>query len=190
MDQLARLGRLASEPPSKLVAAPRAVIYATFRRKILSSHSCIEIRFQAICLSERMPEAFPANERPDNSQSGMIPKMTESLVQLCEPSQSHGIRTHRALKAECGHCKREVAWSWKPPTKTHATDAMRDAQISEQNYQVVSLRLTNTGYLEEVRRLVEQFDALMKQADDNVWSVRRGRGRSYREDSEDSDLPF
>jgi hypothetical protein len=28
---------------------------------------------------------------------------------------------HRALKAECGHCKRQVAWSWKPPLKTPTT---------------------------------------------------------------------
>ena len=25
---------------------------------------------------------------------------------------------HRALKAECRHCKRQVAWSWKPPAET------------------------------------------------------------------------
>ena len=48
---------------------------------------------------------------------------------------------------------------------------MRDAQISEQGYQVVSLRPTSAIYLEEVKRLVERFDALMKQADDDVWSV-------------------
>ena len=69
-----------------------------------------------------------------------------------------------------------------------AADAMRDAQISEQNYRVVSLRPTNTGYLEEVRRLVEQFDAMMKQADDNVWSVAADAVVARTE--EDIDLPF
>ena len=49
-----------------------AVIYAAFRRQILSSHSCIEIRLQADCPFERMREALPANKRSDNSQSGMI----------------------------------------------------------------------------------------------------------------------
>src|SRR5262249_3078922 len=28
---------------------------------------------------------------------------------------------HRVLKAECGHCKRQVAWSWKPPRETPTT---------------------------------------------------------------------
>ena len=52
-----------------------------------------------------------------------------------------------------------------------ADDAMRDAQISEQNYQVISLRPKNGGYLEALRRLVEHFDALMMQADDDIRSV-------------------
>ena len=36
-----------------------AVIYATFRRKTLSSHSCIEIRLQTDCPFERMRKALP-----------------------------------------------------------------------------------------------------------------------------------
>ena len=71
-----------------------------------------------------------------------------------------------------------------------ADDAMRDAQIAEQNYHVVSLRPKNTGYLEEVRRLVEQFDALMKQADDDVWSVVTEAVVARTEDEVDSDVPF
>jgi len=52
-----------------------------------------------------------------------------------------------------------------------ASDSIRDAQIAEHNYDVVSLRPQNTGYLEEVRRLVERFDAMMTIAEDDVWSV-------------------
>lgn len=69
-----------------------------------------------------------------------------------------------------------------------ADDAARDAQVAEHNYEVISLRPSNTGYLEEVRRLVERFEALMQQAEDSVWSVATEVevGRTQ----EDYDVPF
>jgi hypothetical protein len=53
---------------------------------------------------------------------------------------------------------------------------------------IAHLKRNVGGYLEEVRRLVEQFDALMKQADDDVWSVAAEAVVARTE--EDSDLPF
>jgi hypothetical protein len=50
-------------------------------------------------------------------------------------------------------------------------DAARDAQIAEYNYDVISLRPKNVGYREEVRRLVEGFESLMAQAEEDAWSV-------------------
>jgi hypothetical protein len=68
------------------------------------------------------------------------------------------------------------------------TDQARDAQIAEHNYEVISLRPQSSGYLEEVRRLVERFDALMRIADDDHWQVAVDAEISRTE--EDLELPF
>lgn len=67
-------------------------------------------------------------------------------------------------------------------------DSARDAQIAEHNYDVVSLRPSNTGYLEAVRRLVERFEAFMAQADEDTWSVAIDVDVARTE--EDVDIPF
>jgi hypothetical protein len=67
-------------------------------------------------------------------------------------------------------------------------DSARDAQISEHNYDVISLRPSNAGYLEEVRRLVEQFEAFMAQAEEDVWSVAIDAAVAGTEP--DYDIPF
>jgi hypothetical protein len=84
-----------------------------------------------------------------------------------------------AIQLDASHTKEQAA-----------DDAMRDAQIAEQGYQVVPLRPKNTGYLEAVRRLVERFDALMKQADDDVWSVAAEAVVARTEDEVGADVPF
>ena len=68
------------------------------------------------------------------------------------------------------------------------TDLVRDAQIAEHNYDVVSLRPGNSGYLEEVRRLVERFEALMAQSDEDAWSVAVDAEVARTE--QDDDIPF
>ncbi|MBM4030106.1 MAG: hypothetical protein FJ280_32610 [Planctomycetes bacterium] len=51
------------------------------------------------------------------------------------------------------------------------SDARRDAYVTEQNYAVASLRPLASGYLEEVRRLVEQFEVIMNSAEDDSWEL-------------------
>jgi hypothetical protein len=41
----------------------------------------------------------------------------------------------------------------------------------EQGYQVQSIRPTQSGYFEEVRRLVEMFEEWMKLAEEQPWEV-------------------
>jgi hypothetical protein len=50
-------------------------------------------------------------------------------------------------------------------------DWVRDQYIQENNYEVLSLRPNEKGYLEEVRRLVEQFEKWMTVADTDPWQV-------------------
>jgi hypothetical protein len=65
-------------------------------------------------------------------------------------------------------------------------DSVRDAQISEHNYEVISLRPANKEYFEDVRRIVEQFDALMTTADKGSGSVAINAEVSRTE----ADIPF
>jgi hypothetical protein len=43
--------------------------------------------------------------------------------------------------------------------------------VVEQGYQVQSIRPTQSGYFEEVRRLVEMFEEWMKLAEEQPWEV-------------------
>jgi hypothetical protein len=68
-------------------------------------------------------------------------------------------------------------------------DARRDEFVREQNYEVIPLRPTQTGYLEEVRRIAEQFEAWMTLADSNPWEVVV-EATVVRFEQADDDLPF
>lgn len=50
-------------------------------------------------------------------------------------------------------------------------DHLRDTYIAENKYESIALKPTNSSYFEEVRGLVERFDAWMRVADEDVWSV-------------------
>jgi hypothetical protein len=54
---------------------------------------------------------------------------------------------------------------------------------------VIALKPTNTGYLEEVRTLVEKIDGWMRVAEDDAWSVAFEVQVAQYEDVTD-DLPF
>jgi len=57
-------------------------------------------------------------------------------------------------------------------TEVHqANDTARDQYVSEQNYEVLSLRPNERGYLEEVRSLIETIEEWMTLAEANPWQV-------------------
>jgi hypothetical protein len=51
------------------------------------------------------------------------------------------------------------------------SDKQRDAYVVEQGYEVVSFRPSRSGYLEEVRRLVERFENWMNIWEDDAFEV-------------------
>jgi len=51
------------------------------------------------------------------------------------------------------------------------SDSVRDEYVREHKYDVVSLRPEQTGYFEEVRKLVEEFESWMSLADTDPWSI-------------------
>jgi hypothetical protein len=50
-------------------------------------------------------------------------------------------------------------------------DDLRDAEISYHGYEVVSLKPESPGYYEEVKKLVEQIELDMSQAETDRWKV-------------------
>ena len=50
-------------------------------------------------------------------------------------------------------------------------DAARDDYVREHKFEIMSLRPNEKGYLEEVRRLVEQLESWMALAETNSWQV-------------------
>ncbi len=57
------------------------------------------------------------------------------------------------------------------PEELAASDALRDEYVRGQKYEVLSLRPSESGYLEEVRSLVEQIDRLMALSDVDPWQT-------------------
>jgi hypothetical protein len=57
------------------------------------------------------------------------------------------------------------------PQESAAADAARDDYVRSQNYEVLSLRPKQAGYLEEVRNLVEQIDSWMALGNTDPWAV-------------------
>lgn len=69
-------------------------------------------------------------------------------------------------------------------------DLNRDAYIEEHNYEVILLKPTNSGYLEEVRTLVEKIDSWMRIADEDIWSVAYEVEVARHVEGIDDDMPF
>jgi hypothetical protein len=57
------------------------------------------------------------------------------------------------------------------PEESAEADAARDDYVRSQNYEVLSLRPKQTGYIEEVRNVVEQIDASMALGNTDPWKV-------------------
>jgi len=57
------------------------------------------------------------------------------------------------------------------PQSQGESDQLRDAEIAVHGYEVISLRPEGRGYLEEVKRLVEQVERDMRVADADGWKV-------------------
>lgn len=72
------------------------------------------------------------------------------------------------------------------------SDNQRDAYVSEQGYEVLSIRPTRSGYLEEVRRLVEMFENWMNRWEEDDWAVmiEAEVTRSEELESSPDDIPF
>ncbi len=72
------------------------------------------------------------------------------------------------------------------------SDEQRDAYIAEQGYEVQPIRQTRSGYLEEVKRLVESFENLMNLCEENRWSVaiETEVSRVQWEEPGPDDIPF
>jgi hypothetical protein len=68
-------------------------------------------------------------------------------------------------------------------------DRQRDAFVEQNNYHVISLRPTNSGYMEEVRSVVERFDAWMRAGEEDPWSVAVDLA-VYKCEEEVDDFPF
>jgi len=51
------------------------------------------------------------------------------------------------------------------------SDSERDEYVRDHKYDVVSLRPEQTGYFEEVRKLVEEFESWMSLGDTDPWSI-------------------
>jgi hypothetical protein len=82
------------------------------------------------------------------------------------------------------------------PDNQKESDEQRDAYIREQGYDVRSIRPSRSGYLEEVRRLVESFEYLMNTWEEDGWSIAIEAEVSRVEhgdpdlDAEPDDIPF
>jgi hypothetical protein len=70
------------------------------------------------------------------------------------------------------------------------SDFVRDQFVQEQNYEVLSLRPNENGYLDEVRRLVEQFEKWMSLAETDPWQVAVEAEISKAERTVDDLIPF
>jgi hypothetical protein len=72
------------------------------------------------------------------------------------------------------------------------TDKQRDAYVVEQGYEVLSIRPSQSGYFEEVRRLVEGFENRMNSAKEQLWqiAIEAEVSRAQFEEPGPDDLPF
>jgi hypothetical protein len=57
------------------------------------------------------------------------------------------------------------------PNELATSDALRDEFVRGQNYEVLSLRPKQSGYLEEVRKLVELIDTWMALSETSPWET-------------------
>lgn len=71
-----------------------------------------------------------------------------------------------------------------------ASDALRDDYVRGQNYEVLSLRPKESGYLEEVRRLVERIDEWMALSQTDAWQTAVEAEVQKVEPPPDTDMPF
>jgi hypothetical protein len=78
------------------------------------------------------------------------------------------------------------------PESQKESDKERDAYIIEQGYEVQSIRPTQTGYFEEVRRLVETFENWLNLAEEDPWdlAIEGEVSRVEEEPPEPDDIPF
>jgi hypothetical protein len=78
------------------------------------------------------------------------------------------------------------------PESQRESDEQRDGYITEQGYEVRSIRPTRSGYLEEVRRLVESFEHLMNLWEEDSWSIaiEAEISRFEYEEPDPDDIPF
>jgi len=76
------------------------------------------------------------------------------------------------------------------PEESAEADAARDDYVRSQNYEVLSLRPKQAGYLEEVRNLVEQIDGWMALFNTDPWKVVIEAQVKRVEQPQHDDLPF
>ena len=66
---------------------------------------------------------------------------------------------------------------------------MRDDEVAVHGYEVMSLRPAQR-YLEEVKRLVERVDQIMKEAENDRWKVALKLRVTRTAPDEEEDVPF
>ena len=71
-----------------------------------------------------------------------------------------------------------------------ADDSLRDQYVEEKNYEVLSLKPNEKGYLEEVRRLVEQIESWIELAITNPWTIAVDAEVTRSIPSSEDDVPF
>jgi hypothetical protein len=76
------------------------------------------------------------------------------------------------------------------PEERDEADRLRDDEIALHGYEVLSLRPEGQGYLEEVKRLVEQIERDMKTVEDDFWKVALDVKVVRAENTKDDDVPF
>jgi hypothetical protein len=74
------------------------------------------------------------------------------------------------------------------PVEPQDVDAARNADLAAHGYAVFSVRPAERGYMEEVRRLVEDVERRLELAEQDIWAVAAEARVIHTEESDD--LPF
>ena len=76
------------------------------------------------------------------------------------------------------------------PEEKYADDVQRNSYYIENNYEPISLRPKDAGYLAEVRNLVERFDVWMNMAITDEWEVAVELPVASHTPHKDDEIPF